>query len=182
MVPQDLRDEQAESTGAHDGRPRVLVDSHLLDDPTRCSCRFDEHGRHIVECVRYGVQISRWKRQVFGEGPVATDDSQDRADLTMSAPSRATPSTVPAADCNFADDTFATPTRIGCGRLRHDADEFVPRHTGKSCIAAQQLEIGAANARGVHFDQALVGGTGCRSLLQGQTSLGVEHKCAHEPD
>ena len=97
----------------------------------------------------------------------------------MSPARGAAPGTAPTADGDLTDDAAPDPAGIGCSCGVDDADELVTRHTGKSGIPLQQLEIGAADSGRQHPDHAFVAGCGRGPVGQGQDGVTIKNKRAH---
>ena len=176
----NLRHEQSKPARAHDRRARAGLDLHLLDDPAGRGGRLHEHRRHIVERRRNRVKVGRRKREVLGERAVAAANAGDRAHAAVSASRRAAGGAPSAADGDLAHDALTDPRGISRARRLDDADELVARHAREARVAAEQLEVGAADAGRRHADHALIAGGWFRTLPQRERPIDVEHEGTHE--
>jgi hypothetical protein len=76
----------------------------------------------------------------------------------MSASGRAAARAASAADSDLTGDASADPSGIDSPCVFDYSDELVPGDAREPGVAAQQLEIGAADAGREHADDAFIGG------------------------
>jgi len=111
------------------------------------------------------VQILERQREIFRERSVTADDAKDRSGIAVPAPGGAAPGAMATPDRDFPDDSPADPFRSVYAGSLDNAGELVSRDARESRVAAEQLEIGAADAGGRYADETFVVARGRRSCL-----------------
>jgi predicted extracellular nuclease len=179
VLSQHLRHQHAETSRAEDRSTRPTFNSHLFDDAAGGSRGLDENGGFVVERIGHCVQIGGWKREVLGKRTIAAADADHGPDIAVSASCRAAAGALATADGDFADNTTPYPLRrCRVGFFDHP-DELVAGNALETRIAAQQLEVGAADAGGRDTNQAFRAALRLRSILKREGAVTVEHKGAH---
>ena len=125
------------------------------------------------------VQVDGRQREVLGERAVAAEDAEDAPHVAVS-PTRDTASVAAATtDGDLAGNATADSMGVIRRRVFDDADELVAGHARECRIAAQKLEIGAADAGRLDPDQAFIDWGGLVALLEGQPAASFEDERAH---
>ena len=153
----------------------------LIEDFACGGERLHENGLFVRDGIRSLVQISHWEREVFGEGAVVIDDAEDGAPGAVcfqSAEAEFAERFVAvggAGDVDVAGDAAADPAGLLLldGRswlaaiaYRDDfADEFVAGDAAEVVVAAEDFDVGVADAGEADFDEGPVGEEGGRRFF-----------------
>ena len=182
MRAKHLGDQQPEPSGADDRRSHPRLDPHLLDNATGGCQWLDEHRRLVVDRRGDRVQVARRQREELGERAVAPANADNGSNVAMPAAGGAAARALAAANGNLPRHAAPDPGRVFGRRVLDNADELMARHAGEPGVAAQQFQVGAADARRDDANQAFAGGGGPGALLQRQRPIRIEHQRAHDAD
>ncbi len=148
-----LRHELSETAGADQQHAVVGAHVDLLEDLERRSQRLGEHGRLVGDGVRHRVEVGERQRHVLGVGAVASGDAEHRPRFAVGRP-RVEARLAGAADgVDLADDAAPDPGRVR--RLDDLADELVADDARERVVAADELDVGPADARERDADERL---------------------------
>ena len=147
---QDLRAEVPEASVAQDDDPILPADRQLGRNLEGGGDRFGEDGDVGRQRVRHGVEIALRHGDEVRERAVVVQDAEDRAMGAVAGLACAARVALVAAAVDLADDAAAGQR----ARLGH-ADELVAEHALKSHVAAHELEVRLADARGEDLDEHL---------------------------
>lgn len=153
---EDLGDEEAELAVTKNGDPFALQLAELLLDFAGGGDGFAKDGLFVGEGSRDGEEVHFREGQPLGEGAGVLDDAEDGAGGTVAAETLGARGAVAAGEVDFADDAAADPRR-GIGFL-DDADELVAGAADETVVAAEEFEIGVADAGEGDADQRMIFG------------------------
>ena len=165
---EDLSDEEAEFAIAEDGDSFAFQLAELLLDFAGGGDGFSEDGFFVREGGRDGEEVRFGEGEIFGEGARVLDDAEDGAGGAVAAEALRASRAVAAGKVDFADDAAADPGG-GVGLL-DDADELVAGATGEAVVAAEEFEIGVADAGEDDADQGMA--FGAAGLFDVDTAFG----------
>src|SRR5579863_1714101 len=164
---QHPRDELSQLSVTKDGGGAELRCVDLFEDFAGGGQRFDEDGLFVGDGIRYFVEIFCWKREVFGEGAVVIDDSEDgatRAVRFQSAEAEFAERFVAiggAGDVDVAGDAATDPPGLLLLDCRSDVtavadlddltDEFMAGDAAEVVVAVEDLDVGVADAGEADF-------------------------------
>lgn len=179
MHTQDLCDQQSEPATTNHSHACARPDGDLLNHAAGGGRRLDEHRRHVVERWGHCVQVRGWQCKVLGECSVPSADADHGAHVAVATARLPAPRALSAANRDLADDAAADPFRCGRARVFDNTDKLVAGHTCKSPVAANQLEIGAADTGSCHANQTVIAGLWPGPIVERQGSVGFENNRAH---
>src|SRR3984957_6895841 len=159
---QHASDELRQLSVTQDGCGAELLRVDLIENFAGGGQRFDEDGLFVGDGIRGFVQIFDRESEVFGEGAVVIDDTEDGAAKAVrfqSAKAELADGVVAvggAGDVDFAGDAAADPAgsfvldyrrRVSAIADRDDfAYEFVTGNAAEVVVAAEDLDVGVADA------------------------------------
>ena len=166
-------DELRQLPVAQDGGGAELLYVDLIEDLAGGGQRLDEDGLFVGDGIGDFVKILRGKREIFGEGAVMIDDAEDGAASAVRFQAAQTEfadrfvAVGGTGDVDVAGDAAADPAGLLLLECRggvtavadfgHFADELVARDAAEVVVAAQDFNVGVADASEANFDQGPVG-------------------------
>jgi hypothetical protein len=109
------------------------------------------------------MEVGFGQGQVPGEGAGVFDDAEDGAAGAVAAKTAGTPVAAAAGEVDFAGDALAG--------VHSFADEFVAGASGEAIVAAQEFDVGVADAREADADQHM-------ARLRARHGRGADLDCA----
>ena len=153
----------SEFTVAQNGCFAEVLHWNLIENFAGRSERLDKDGLLGAHYVRNEVEIRDRQSQIFGKRAVMVHDSEN---LTTGAVSRETTFAIgadgakaqgSAGDIDFTHDAFAQPSflfvRANTCNVLHFSDKFMPRSAAKIVVAAQDFDVGVADAGKTNADK-----------------------------
>jgi hypothetical protein len=152
---QDLRNEQPQPSGAHDGDPGSGRNEHLLEDLGGRSKRLGEYSRFIGNVGRDFMEVRNGQGNEFAKCSGTIDNTQHGALPAVPAKAAAAKVAASAGDVDLAHHALADPVVLFA--LHDMSYKLVPWNTAKSRVAPEDLPVRAAYACQHHTNQRFTG-------------------------